>query len=155
MDWSRTADMATTLALPVAAVSAGLALITYRAQAQAGADSHMHTLFREYLTSRTQPETHNDLGSLKLYALEEMVDWVFEQRRDLRAWGWLRPLSIRRRKAELNAWEATVESHLGDQPALVLDRVLKKRECYGTTFIDFLEKAAKRATGAKGAGSPQ
>lgn len=152
MDWNDASDVATTLGLAVAGVSAGLALITYRTQVETQADIHMHGLFNGFLSAQLHKPDPAAFETLKLYVLEEMIDWVREQERALIWWGWLRPFSIYRRLKELKQWEATVRGNLGDAKK-VYDRINREqsRRSYGKAFHEFVDqerKAAERATAA-------
>lgn len=89
---------ATTFGLGLAGLSAVLALATYRAQVEAQADAHMHGLFSGYLNACLDKDADPEAPkTLPLYVVEEMVDWVRDQQRDLRWWFWSRPFSARRR----------------------------------------------------------
>ncbi len=145
LPWDTYSAMATTLGLGVAGVSAFLGLITYRNQVEAQADMHMHGLFRGYLEARLHRSNVAALETLKLYVLEEMVDWVAEQRRALWCWRWTWPPSFCRRWVELRQWEATIRANLGN-PHQVRLRIGRPRSksSYGRAFHAFVEDACRR-----------
>lgn len=149
MNWNAASQVATTLGLAVAGVSAGLALITYRTQVEAQADVHMHGLFNGFLSAQLHKADPEALETLKLYVLEEMVDWVREQERALLWWGWSRPFSISRRRKELKQWESTIRGNLGD-PKEIYERINREQSkpSYGDAFHAFVAKCCAEPQGA-------
>ena len=154
MGWETTSQVATTIGVAVAGVSALLALVTYRAQVEAQADAHMHGLFNGYLSALLDAKADPDaLETLKLYVLEEMLDWVRDQQRSLCWWFWSRPLSLRRRWKELKQWEATIEGNLED-PCQVLKRIDRdqSKAAYGDEFRAFVKRCCETASKKDAAG---
>jgi hypothetical protein len=145
MDWNGVSAIATVGAAVVAIGSAVLALITYRAQVDSVAEAHVHQLFSDFMkTNLTSDDVRRSyrMNTLRLYTLEEVFDWVHEQRRVLHTpWRWLRSAQARTdRERELDAWLETVASHLR---ADMLARMQgPQATCYGPEFVAFVSERA-------------
>lgn len=161
--WETLANIATTLGFAAAFFGGLVALLSYRSANRAAESAHMHGLFREYLRMRfdyemgasgaaapaepastRRPEQSRygaaeQLAGLKLYALEEMWEWV---RREERAWALKWPMSRTRASAEridfLKAWRATILTHANEERVEVAESILGYTHCYGVPFLEFV-----------------
>mgnify|MGYP003386166376 CR=1 FL=1 len=146
IDWDRTSEIwanwATASGLIIGATTAWFALLSYRSQMQMQADAHAHDLIRDLLRVNMDGKiaVGPEADTFRLYTLEELVDWVREQQRELKRWGRLQNGSDReRREAELRGWDETIKTHL---EAKMRGRVNACRECYGSDFLAFVDEHA-------------
>ena len=145
MDWNLLSAVAAWVGAIIAAGSAFLALLTYRAQVEAAAEMHVHQLFGGLMQANlTAGELHRSyrMNTLRLYTLEEVFDWVHEQRRDLKSlWRFLPSTkSCAEREAELDAWLETVASHLRADMRHRMGS--EQAKCYGPAFVAFVAARA-------------
>jgi predicted TIM-barrel fold metal-dependent hydrolase len=143
VDWVATstlwANWATAAGFMAGACTAWFALLSYRGQLRMQADAHAHGLIRDLLRVNMDPQlgVGREASTFRLYTLEELVDWVHEQQRDLQAWGWLEPRERANRKDELDRWFETLKTHL--EPG-TRARIAPYSDCYGERFRDFVER---------------
>jgi hypothetical protein len=142
IDWDRTADIwsnwGTAGGLLVGAFTAWFALLSYRGQLRMQADSHAHELIRDLLHVNMDQDIGlgSEAETFRLYTLEELVDWVREQQREVERWGWLQGAAERRRRAdELRGWDETIKTHLEWN---MRQRVEECMACYGKDFAEFV-----------------
>lgn len=85
-------------------------------------------------------------SSTPIYVLEEMLDWVREQQRELRRWGWSRPFFAKRRAIELTQRESTIGGNLGDAQE-VWERINRPKSApsYGGEFHNFVDQCRREA----------
>lgn len=149
-DWSILANLATILGVAVAVLAGLIALRTYRSSNRNADNAHMHALFRDYQRIRFDHELACSQGSdgeglsdvaasIKLYVLEEMWVWVAAQRRRYHDWFGVRDLKrVRWRRQSLNAWCATINSHIKIDQAEVLENLEANSDCYSPGFLQYL-----------------
>jgi hypothetical protein len=156
--WQVAANVATLAGIVLAFAAGVITFISYRASNRAAENAHIHSLFNDYLRIRfdhclhvdsTAPRTRamptkasdpveDEVASIKLYVLEEMWAWIDRQRRDpLRILHWS-PGGRRRLEETLEAWEATILSHVDDDEIMVLTSIHAFTPCYSLGFLDFL-----------------
>lgn len=149
-DWSIFANLATILGVAVAVLAGLVALRTYRAANRNADNAHMHALFRDYLRIRFDHELaasqgsdgdglRDEAASIKLYVLEEMWGWVAAQRRRYHNWPLIRNFQrVSQRRQILDAWCATINSHIRGDEEEVLENLEDNRDCYSPEFLQYL-----------------
>lgn len=155
-----TANVFTIVGVGIALFAGWVGYATLISTASASRQTHMHTLFREYLKMRADPpssRTRAEEVSFKLYALEEMYYWIRDERELASKLNFLRPTEHTRRTKIINAWEATVEWHLTKhEPLLGQQSLYDFKDCYGEEFRSWAHRhlaAELKALPAKAAAS--
>jgi hypothetical protein len=155
--WQLAANVATVAGILLAMGAGVIAFISYRASNRASENSHMHALFNDYLRIRFdhclhvngQEASHaaktsasssleEEVASIKLYVVEEMWAWIDRQRRDPLHFLHWSPSSRRRLRETLEAWEATIFSHVDDDEVEVLTSLHYFTPCFSLGFLGFL-----------------
>jgi hypothetical protein len=158
--WELAASVATVAGIVLGLAAGIIAFISYRATNRSAENAHMHTLFSDYLRLRFDYLMHKDMAvasagattgssepaseldeevaSIKLYVLEEMWVWIDRQESDpLHLLHWS-PTSRARLKESLQAWKATIFSHIDDDEDVVLLSIHRFTPCYSLGFLRFL-----------------
>jgi|GEM_PF-2701531 len=158
--WGLAASAATVIGVILALAGGAIAFVSYRTTNRAAEDAHMHALFSDYLrirfdhfmhkeTARASPsgpsrgpraakDLDNEVGSIKLYVLEEMWVWIDRQERDpLRFLHWS-PASRKSLRESLDAWKETIFSHIDDDQREVLASLHCFTPCYSVGFLRLL-----------------
>jgi hypothetical protein len=135
------AAVATVAGVFVALWAGWIALLTFRGQTRQVADAHAHGVIREMLlVAMDRGRDRSGVRTFKLYALEEVFDWLTEQQEDARRWPWSWLMRDRNaRLKELACWRETLKTHL---EAYMRPRVNSADECYGQAFRDFVNAYA-------------
>lgn len=128
----------TVVGVLVAILAGWIAYSSLMATSTAARQAHMHTLFRDYLRMRAEPNpatTLNEKVSFKLYALEEMFYWI-QAERALARWRWVfKRKTLAKQRAIAGTWEATVAHHLKYDAEATAKGLQEFRPCYGPEFF--------------------
>jgi hypothetical protein len=151
------ANFATALGGLVGLAAALIALAALLSSARTSRLEHMHSLFKEYL--RLQFEYHSavgdknanvtalrsDLGSFKMYTLEEMTLWLKRER------GWrLLYFWSRFHKKHIESWSSTIDWHLDTSSPQDYADFWKAEACYGPDFKAAVRRSQARRVSPEG-----
>lgn len=139
---ARAAEYATAVGLPVAMLALLVAAATLLSGARTARLQQMHELFKEFLRlqfdfnaqagvvdAAARHRLRANLGSFKMYSLEEMVLWLRRER----AWGRYYFWS-RFHRDHIASWTATVRWHLDECSHQDMIDMAQAWECYGPDF---------------------
>jgi hypothetical protein len=158
--WQVAANVATVAGILLVLAAGVIAFVSYRDSNRAAENAHIHSLFNGYLRIRFDHRLHvettglrggagtgqisdlveEEVASIKLYVLEEMWVWIDRQRRDpLRILNWS-AASRSRIEESLEAWEATILSHVDGDEKMVLTSLHVFTPCFSLGFLEFLAR---------------